>query len=105
MADYFTNLSLVVELGTEAEQAYALDLAQKASLAQQGDALPDDFPKRLTDVIEDWSFETEADDSGNKRGLWLHSMNGGVDAVCTFIQHLLQKFDPKACVTFEWSHD
>jgi hypothetical protein len=37
--------------------------------------------------------------------LWLHSMNGGIDAVCAFIQHLLQKFTPEAHVSFEWSHD
>ena len=32
-------------------------------------------------------------------------MNGGVDAVCAFIQHLLQRFDQKGYVAFEWSHD
>jgi hypothetical protein len=32
-------------------------------------------------------------------------MYGGVDAVCAFIQHLLQEFDQKGYVTFEWSHD
>ena len=105
MADYFTNFSLVLNLANETEQAYALDLAHKASLAQQGDELPADFPKALVDMIEDWQFETEADNSGTTHGLWLHSMYGGVDAVCAFIQHLLQKFDPKSHVTFEWSHD
>ena len=105
MADYFTNFSLVLNLANEAEQAYALDLAHKASLAQQGDELPDDFPKALVNLIDDWQFETDADNSGTKHGLWLHSMNGGLDAVCEFIQHLLQKFDPKSHVTFEWSHD
>ena len=25
--------------------------------------------------------------------------------LCAFLQHLLQKFDPQGCVTFEWSHD
>lgn len=105
MADYFTNFSLVLNLASEAEQAYALDLAHKASLAQQGDELPDDFPKALVNLIEDWQSETDADNSGTKHGLWLHSMNGGLDAVCEFIQHLLQKFDPTSHVTFEWSHD
>jgi hypothetical protein len=105
MADYFTNFSLVICLTNDTEQEYALDLAHKASLAQQGDELPDDFPKTLVDAIEDWQFETVADDSGTKHGLWLHSIYGGVDAVCLFIQHLLQKFDPTAHVTFEWSHD
>ena len=102
MADYFTNFSLVLNLAKETEP---LDLAHKASLVQQGDALPADFPKDLVDMIEDWHFEMEVDNSGTNHGLWLHSSYGGVDAVCEFIQHLLQKFDPKSYVTFEWSHD
>jgi hypothetical protein len=105
MADYFTNLSMVISLDNETEQEYALDLAHKASLAQQGDELPADFPKTLVDVIEDWQFRTVADDSGTKHGIWLHSTYGGVDAACAFIQHLLQKFDPQGRVSFEWSHD
>jgi hypothetical protein len=105
MADYFTNFSLVLKLANETEQAYALDLAHKAGLAQPGDELPADFPKALVDMVEDWHFETDADNSGTTHGLWLHSMNGGIDAVCAFIQHLLQKFDPTNHVTFEWSHD
>ena len=105
MADYFTNFSVVLKLANEAEQAYALDLAHKASLVQQGNELPADFPKTVVDMVEDWHFETDADNSGTTHGLWLHSMYGGVDAVCAFIQHLLQKFDQKGCVTFEWSHD
>jgi len=105
MADYFTSFSVVLRLANETEQAYALDLAHKANLAQQGDELPTDFPKELVDMVEDWHFEMEADNSGITHGLWLHSMYGGVDAVCAFIQHLLQKFDPKSYVTFEWSHD
>ena len=105
MADYFTNFSLILKLENETEQAYALDLAHKASLVQQGDELPGDLPKDLVDMIEDWHFEMESDNSGTAHGLWLHSMNGGIDAVCVFIQHLLQKFDPKGCITFKWSHD
>jgi len=105
MADYFTNFSLVISLANETEQTYALDLAHKASLAQQGDELPADFPKDLADMIEDWQFETVADNSTTEHGLWLHSSCGGVDAVCAFIQHLLQKFDPQGKVSFEWSHD
>jgi hypothetical protein len=105
MADYFTNFSLVISLANETEQAYALDLAHKASLVQQGESVADAFPKALVDAIEDWHFETDADNSGTQSGLWLHSMYGGVDAVCLFIQHLLQKFDPQGKVSFEWSHD
>jgi hypothetical protein len=105
MADYFTYFSVVLNLADEAQQAYAIDLARQACLAQQGGALPDGFPKSLADLIEDWQFETVADQPGGKPGLWLHSMNGGVHAVCGFIQHLLQKFDPQGRVAFEWSHD
>jgi hypothetical protein len=105
MADYFTNFSLVIKLANETEQAYALDLVHQANLAQQGEELPPDFPKILVDAIEDWQFETEANSGTNHDGLWLHSMSGGVDAVCLFIQHLLQKFDRQGRVSFEWSHD
>jgi hypothetical protein len=105
MADYFTNFSLVVPLETEDQQTYALELAHKAGKAQQGDIVPEDFPKALVHAIEDWQFETEADTSATSYGLWLHSEYGGVDAVCVFIQHLLQKFELKSCVAFEWSHD
>ena len=68
MADYFTNFSAVLKLANETEQAYALDLAHKASLAQQGDPLSDDFPKDLVDMVEDWHFETDADNSGIRMG-------------------------------------
>jgi hypothetical protein len=105
MADYYTNFSMVLKLANEAEQAYALDLAHTASLAQQGDELAADLPKALVGMIEDWQFETDADNSGTEHGLWLHSIDGGVDAVCAFIQHLLQKFDPQGRASFEWSHD
>ena len=105
MADYVTNFSLVLDLANEAAQENALALAHKASLAQQGDELPADFPASLVDAIEDWQFETEANNSDSNHGLWLHSMYGGVDAVCLFIQHLLQKFNPQGRTSFEWSHD
>jgi len=68
----------------------------------QDDPLLDDFPADLREVIEDWRFETQASDDWS---LWLHSQDGGVDAVCAFIQHLLQKFDPDGYATLEWSND
>ncbi|WCJ60712.1 hypothetical protein NXS98_06180 [Fontisphaera persica] len=105
MADYFTNFSLVVSLPSEAAQTYALELHHRASQASQGDDLPKDFPKELEGALEDWQFDLEADSPVGNHGLWLHSMNGGVDAVCAFIQHLLQRFDPQGRATFEWSHD
>jgi hypothetical protein len=105
MADYFTNFSVVINLASKAQQAYALDLADKATIAHRDEQLPEDFPEALKDAIEDWQFETEANESGTKHGLWLHSTYGGVDAVRAFIQHLLQKFDPQRYVAFQWSHD
>ena len=106
MADYFTKFSLVVPLPNEAAQQYALALAETAGTAiMQDDPLLDDFPADLREVIEDWRFETRASSSPNDWSLWLYSQDGGVDAVCAFIQHLLQKFDPQGHVTFEWSND
>ena len=101
MADYFTNFSLVLNL-KESEQRYALDLAAKAEAHRfSDDPAPASFPTDLIEVLEDWQFETETVDDG----LWLHSENGGIDAVCAFIQHLLQQFDPNGRVTFQWSYD
>ena len=105
MADYFTNFSLIVPLPNEAAVQYALELAEQASRIQQGDEMPDNFPASLRDLIEDWQFETDSNEPSNGRGLWLHSSNGGIDAVCAFIQHLLQRLTPAEHVTLEWSND
>ena len=105
MANYFTNFSLIFSLPSQEAQTYALELAAEASRIQQGDEAPDDFPTDLADITEDWSFDTDAVTAENKPGLWLQSNSGGIDAVCVFIQHLLQKFDPQGRVTFEWSND
>jgi hypothetical protein len=105
MANYFTNFSLVFTLPSQEAQAYALELASQAGSGFSGDQLPEDFPDEMASVVEDWCFETNADTDEGKPALWLHSSNGGIDAVCAFLQHLLQKFDPTGRVTFEWSHD
>jgi len=104
MADYFTNFSVVVPLPDQAAQDYALILAEQAGAANGGDQLPADFPALLRDVIEDWVFQANANCS-ERPGLWLHSSSGGIDAVCAFIQHLLQKYAPQDHVALEWSHD
>ncbi len=100
MADYFTNFSLVLKLNGE-QKLYALDLANKGASYFTDDRIPDGFPVCLVDVLDEWLFETEED----KDGVWLHSECGGIDAVCLFIQHLLQKFDLQGHIAFEWSHD
>ena len=105
MADYFTNFSLIVPLPDEAAVQYALDLAEQAARIQQGEEMPRHFSASLRDVIEDWRFDTDSNDPSNARGLWLHSSDGGIDAVCAFIQHLLGHFAPEGHVTLEWSND
>jgi len=110
MADYFTNFSLVLELPDESALTYALNLAQQAADMRFGEDppnLPPDFPASLVDVLEIWIFETEAQGSldQGKYGIWLHSGDGGIDAACAFIQHLLRKFNPSGRVEFEWSND
>jgi hypothetical protein len=105
MADYFTNFSLIVPLPDEAAVQYALDLAEQAFHIHMGDEMSDGLPASLRDVIEDWRFDTEPNDPSNGRGLWLHSSEGGIDAVCAFIQHLLERFAPDGHVTLEWSND
>lgn len=105
MADYFTHFRLIVPLPDEAAVQYALDLAEQAFHTRMGDEMPTDFPASLRDVIEDWQFDTDSNDPSNGRGLWLHSSDGGIDAVCAFIQHLLGRFAPEGHVTLEWSND
>ena len=105
MADYFTNFSFIITLPSAEAQAYALELHSQASASFSGDALPEDFPDELKSSVEDWCFEADADHSDGKPALWLHSSNGGIDAVCAFVSHLLEKFDPQGRVEFEWSND
>lgn len=106
MADYFTNFSMILPLPSAEAQQYADDLAQQAlNIRRDDEAMPDDFPESLKEVVDDWCFETEANHPSNGPGLWLHSSDGGIDAVCAFIQHLLQKFDPQGHVALEWSND
>ena len=104
-ADYYTNLSLQLRLPSKAAQTYALKLAEQGSRLREEEKVPEKFPAELRAHAEDWCFEVEADLVEDKPGLWLHSSNAGIDAVCAFLQHLLLKFDPKGVVTFEWAHD
>jgi hypothetical protein len=103
MADYYTNFSLILRLANEAQRNEALQLAQQASHVRGTDEPPADFPEALRDVVENWFFETDPGQEATE--LRLHSDNGGIDAVCAFIQHLLVRFQPEGCVTFQWSHD
>ena len=103
MADYFTNFSFTVLLANAEQQAFALGLFRQMSRIQQGDEAPVDFPAALKEFADDCVFEAEAGSQPDE--LWLHSDCGGVDAVCEFVQHLLQRFSSGQVVTFEWSYD
>ena len=50
-------------------------------------------------------FKQGSSDKIYQAGIWLHSADGGIDAACVFIQHLLQKYNPQGRVEFEWSND
>ena len=102
MADYYTNFSLILPLIDVAQKQYALNLSQTAQHCRfEESELPPDFPESLKDHLEDWVFELKDQDEG----IWVHSDSGGIDAVCAFIQHLLQRFQLTYRVSFEWSHD
>jgi hypothetical protein len=103
MADYYTRFSLILRLDHEPQRKEALELAHQAVNVRDGNEPPAGFPESLREVVEDWFFEADPGREGNE--LWLHSDTGGIEAVCVFIQHLLQKFNPTGVVTFEWSHD
>jgi len=105
MADYCTHFSVVVDLPDVAAQQYALALITKINSLTDPDEVPDDIPEALHHYLEEWNFETERSGSPPRPGLWLHSENGGVDAACSFIQHLLKKFTPNDHLAFEWSND
>ena len=104
MADYYTRFSLVLDLPSQEAQEYALDIHHQARQASEGEP-PPNFPPSLAEQVDVWQFEMEVNKPAGQHGLWLHSDDGGVDAVCAFIQHLLEKFNPTGRVTFEWSHD
>ena len=102
MADYFTNFSVVIPFQHSSHIKAAVTIAEQARHHRfEDEPLPKDFPASLVEVVEDWSFETDA----TEEGLWLHSDSGGIDAVCVFIQFLLVKFIPTSSVELEWSHD
>lgn len=107
MPSYYTNFSFQVRLPDAAAQTYALQLAATARRLNLGDGSEAELPEALRDpdLIADWCFEVEADTVDQQPGLWLHSSEGGVDAACAYVHHLLGKYDPAGRVTFQWSHD
>jgi len=105
MANYYTYFSLILRLPDEAAQAYALEMATQAKRVNQHEETPDKLPESLKETIENFVFETDADNSEGEWCIWLHSEYGGIDAACAYIQHLLRKYDWHGRVAFEWSND
>lgn len=101
MANYFTNFSFMIVVANPGQRDDALNLFLQMSAIGQGEDIPPEFPAGLIEVREDCSFEADAE---GPNSIWLHSDSGGVDGVCAFVQHLVQKFNLKP-VGFEWSHD
>jgi len=73
MADYYTRFSLVLHLPSEEAQEYALDIHHQARQASEGDEPPPNFPPTLSEQLDAWQFEMDADDPAGQHGLWLHS--------------------------------
>ncbi len=73
MADYFTNFSVVLPL-TKEQQDYAMQITKQMEQHRFHDApLPAGFPESLKGEVENWTFETKAND----KGIWIHSQYGG----------------------------
>lgn len=102
MADYYTNFSLILTLPNAAARTYALALHQRLEEHRDDETRPDDVPESLWEFREDWCFDA---DTHGHMDFWLHSSSGGIEAACAFLQHLIQRFQLKEAVTFEWSHD
>jgi len=105
MADYYTYFSLVLNLPDVAAQAYALALHAKAKSLTSDEEITGELPADLHAHLDAWYFDAEPSGNPLEPALWLHSQDGGIDAVCDFIQHLLKQFHPLGYVAFEWAND
>ena len=105
MADYFTNISLVLELKDE-EIDYAVRLAELITEYKDGE-IPVPSPEYLEgmELFQDDADNWNCDVSKVPEGLWIHSENGSIDEIIAFVQHLLARFNYTTCVTMEWSND
>ena len=105
MADYYTSFSFVLDLpGAEAIK-YAINLATIAAdlrweAEEDRQTQEKQFPKELELFLDEWDFEVAEE----KSGIWIHSNDGGTDAACQFVQHLLDRFSIIEPVSFEWAN-
>ncbi len=105
MADSYTKFSLILKLPDIASQQYALALNAKAHSLTTGEDVPGEIPESLHHWLEEWIFTTRPSGNELEPAIWIYSEDGGVDAACEFIHHLLKKFNLEGYVAFEWSHD
>jgi hypothetical protein len=105
MADYYTSFSFVLDLpGAEAIK-YAINLATIAEALrweseEDRQTRETQFPKELELFLDEWDFEVAEE----KSGIWIHSNDGGTDAACQCVQHLLDRFGIIEAVSFEWAN-
>lgn len=105
MPNYYTNFSFELELPSEDAIDYAVNLAAEADTLrwlsdEERKTKGPDFPKMLIDFVDNWSFEVDKE----KGGIWIHTDEGGVDAACEFVRHLLVRFSITDSVSFEWAN-
>ena len=103
---FYMHFTVVIELADAKQQAYALALNKNVHAAKERDAIPKHLPKALAEVFDKWDFEIKCEntDAKFKIRLFCHEDdNESVEAAQAFIQHLLQKFNPKGCKGFAWS--
>jgi hypothetical protein len=105
MADYYTHFSFVLDLPSAEAVKYAMNLVTIADTlrwesAEDRKTQETEFPSELEDFLDEWTFEVAEE----KSRIWIHSDDGGTDAACQFVQHLLDRFGIIEPVSFEWAH-
>src|SRR6185369_3345639 len=105
MSEIYESTALAFTLPDKGAQEYALDLHRRAKCAFE------EAPSDLMQIPEElrneefegqWHFDVQAD---GEAGLFI-TVEAGCEfhnALCSFIQHLLKRFDPAGFVQFEWS--
>jgi hypothetical protein len=104
MSEYYTKFCFTYPLPNAEARQQALQLAQLGTRIHRQEESPEAFPAELREQLDCWGFEAEAGEEDN-HSICLRSREGGVDAACAFIQHLIRKHDPNGRFGFQWCHD
>jgi hypothetical protein len=109
MADYYTHLSMAVELPSKqaAEQAVALLATIEEHLEGKFDADGDEeapWPEELV-VFKQYEFSAGLHVEVEGDGIWIRDDGGGpnIDLLADYLQLVLKKFNPEGSAGFEWS--